>query len=116
MSNIWRNDLVRMGYYHPNLCMDVSGDQSDLDNPLEYYRRLRREIDMVGPNKILFGSDYPFIFPSSFPYPGRQDVSLKEWVETFKEIPQEVREAGIEFTDAELAAILGDNAKQLLRL
>ena len=115
MANVWRDELTLLGWNHPNLYMDLSGVQSEMEDMVALYRRLRQDLNLLGPNKLLFGSDYPLVMADN-PYPGRKDILLKEWVNVFKEIPGEVREAGIEFTDEELSGILGDNAKHVLRL
>ena len=111
----WREQLVYLGFAHPNLYMDLSGCQSDMDDKgaLPVYRRLRHDLNVVGPNKLLFASDYPNVGMHN-PYPGRKDISLKDWVNVFTEIPQEVQEAGIEFTSEEMLAILENNAKHVL--
>ena len=117
MANVWRDELILLGYHHPNLYMDLSGVQADIEDKvaLSVYRRLRQDLNVVGPKKLLFASDYPNVGAKN-PYPGRKDISLRDWVNVFTEIPQEVREAGIEFTDEELSGILEDNAKHVLRL
>ena len=111
----WREQLVYLGFAHHNLYMDLSGCQSDMDDKgaLPVYRRLRHDLNVVGPNKLLFASDYPNVGMHN-PYPGRKDISLKDWVNVFTEIPQEVQEAGIEFTSEEMLAILENNAKHVL--
>jgi len=38
------------------------------------------------------------------------------WVKAIKEPPEEVKAAGIEFTEEEISGILGDNAARLLGL
>jgi predicted TIM-barrel fold metal-dependent hydrolase len=55
----------------------------------------------------LFGSDYPFL---------KLLINQQRWVNAFNEIPDSVRERGIQFRDEEIAGIMGDNAARLLGL
>ena len=106
MANIWRDELVRLSAGHPNLYMDMAGHAREAaTDPVAFYRRLRQDIDRVGPNKVLFASDFVY---------GGVGAAFKQWVDAFKEIPKEVQEAGIQFTDKDLSGILGDNAQRWL--
>ncbi len=73
-------------------------------SPLLYAPRVfRAVVDAVGPEKILFGSDYPLRL-----YP-RKDPEC-----SFARFLDEVRGSGL--TDSELSLILHENARRLLRL
>lgn len=93
----------------PNLYVDLAWWQPRLlRNPIElFYKPLRMMIDIAGPRKILFGSDWPAL---------RQVRRLgpAAWVKAFKEPPDEVKAAGIEFTEQEISRILGENAAEIL--
>ena len=56
---------------------------------------------------MLFGSDYSFL---------KLLVKQEEWVKAFTEIPDSVKEQGMQFKDEEIAAIMGGNAARLLGL
>jgi uncharacterized protein len=70
-------------------------------SPLLYDRRVYRAVvDVVGPEKVLFGSDYPLLlYPRQEQLPG------------FRRIVEEVSSSGL--TDDELRLILHDNAQRL---
>ncbi len=71
-------------------------------SPLLYDSRIYRAvIDIVGAEKILFGSDYPLLL-----YPRRERVP------GFSRLLREIHDAGL--TDAELALVLAGNARRLL--
>jgi predicted TIM-barrel fold metal-dependent hydrolase len=56
---------------------------------------------------VLFGSDYPYL---------KLLINQERWVKAFTEIPGSVKEQGIEFTEEEIAGIIGGNAAKLLGL
>ncbi len=70
-------------------------------SPLLYDSRIFRNVlDAIGPDRILYGSDYPLIL-----YPGSNKVP------DFHTFLEEIRSAGL--TQAEESAILEDNARRL---
>jgi predicted TIM-barrel fold metal-dependent hydrolase len=68
---------------------------------------LRTLLDSVPWQRVLFGSDYPFL---------KLLINQERWVKAFTEIPDSVKEQGIEFKDEEIAGIMGGNAARLLAL
>jgi len=56
---------------------------------------------------VLFGSDYPFL---------KLLINQDRWVKAFTEIPDSIKEQGIEFKPEEIAGIMGGNAAKLLGL
>lgn len=72
--------------------------------PLLYQPQVYKAVvDIVGPEKILFGSDYPLLlYPRKTRTPG------------FGGILQEIRNSGL--ADSALTLILGDNAQKILNL
>ena len=68
---------------------------------------LRSLQELVSTSQIVFGSDYPFL---------KLLVNQEQWVKAFTEIPDSVKERGIEFKGEEIAAIMGGNAARLLGL
>ena len=73
-------------------------------SPLLYDKRVYRSVvEIVGAEKILFGSDYPLRL-----YP-KEEAQFD-----FQRLLQEVRTAGL--SETQLSAILGGNAQRLLRL
>ena len=75
----------------------------------EFYRPLRSMIDTAGRSRILLGSDWPGMrLVRRLPHAA--------WIRAIKEPPEEVKAAGIEFTEQEINGILGDNAAKVLGL
>ena len=73
-------------------------------SPLLYDSTIfRSAVDIVGSEKVLYGSDYPLRL-----YPSKQDTP------DFSTFLDEIQNAGL--TDAELKNILGDNASRLFGL
>ena len=71
-----------------------------------FCRQLREVIDLVGPAKILFGSDAPV---QTLLYP------IKTMIQFIRDLPQKAA-AGIHFTVEEVNLILGDNARAVFGL
>ena len=68
---------------------------------------MRFIMDMLGPGRLIFASDFS----------GGSDASAHaRWVKVFTEIPDSVKEAGIEFTEQEIADYLGGTASRILHL
>jgi hypothetical protein len=90
-----------------NIMADISAWQVlAIKSYASFCKALRDLFDFVEPGRILFGSDSP-----SF----RSIMSNKDWVQLIKDLPRNAP-AGIAFTDAEVAALLGGNAQKLLGL
>jgi hypothetical protein len=108
MGGIWENDAVEVASMSPNIYLDLSLKQTwAFQSPMEFYPWLRRILDRLGPRKLMFGSDYPYLL---------QREDQKRWVKVFTEIPNSVGEAGIKFSKEEIDGILGNNAARVLRL
>ncbi len=90
--------MPRVRRHMANIYYDTSA------SPLLYDKAIfRRVIDLVGADRILFGSDYPLmLYPRESREPG------------FARFLADVTQAGL--TDGELAGVLGGNARKLLRL
>ena len=71
-----------------------------------FCRELRDIIDLVGVEKILFGTDDPIL---------KVIRPAKDWIQIIRDLPQKAPE-GIHFTEAEVSAILGGNAQKILGL
>ena len=58
----WWEEAVLVGSVKPNVCYDVSGWQPAIgEYPQVFYRMLRRLLDTVGPWRVFFGSDGPYL-------------------------------------------------------
>lgn len=124
MGGIWEAEAVALAQLHPNVHLDLALKQGHAfashhwGRPrhragqayvthLEFYQWLRHVLNQVGPKKLLLGSDYPYVV-------SRDDQT--RWVKVFSQIPESVREAGIQFTKEEIEGILGNNAARVLGL
>ncbi len=104
----WYAEAVSLAANKPNLYLDLSGWQRDFyAHPTAFYSTLRLALDMLGKGRILFGSDWPFF---------KLLMSQKKWVESVKNLQSLGEEAGFKFTEDEVRAIIGENAKTLFRL
>ncbi|MFC1929379.1 amidohydrolase family protein [Chloroflexota bacterium] len=108
-GNCYWQEAAGIAYVRPNVYLDLAWWQPKiLQNPLEqFYRPLRSILDIAGSRRVLFASDWPSL---------RQARRMNHipWLKTFREIPDTVREAGIEFSDQEINRILGENATRVL--
>ena len=101
----WQDELIRIAGAFPNLFMDLSGHADNFaKDAVASFRFLRRVLDEVGRDRVLFATDYPYAPAEGLP----------AWVQIFKELPQEVMQAGIEFTREELDGVLGNNSLRWL--
>ena len=103
----WYPEAVAICNNTTNVYLDLSLWQTRLLRPVAFYRALRTLLDSVSWRRVLFGSDYPFL---------KLLVNQGKWVKAFAEIPDSVKERGIQFRDEEIAGIMGGNAARLLGL
>ena len=103
----WYTEAVAICNNTANVYLDLSVWQPRLFRPLEFYRALRRLLDSVSWQRVLFGSDYPFL---------KLVVNQERWVKAFTEIPASVNERGIQFKEEEIAGMIGGNAARILGL
>lgn len=103
----WWRDLLAIAANQPNISVDTALWQSELHTPLAFYGKLRQVMDVLGASRVLFASDW---------HAPRPEVSLSQFVRAFQETPAEVRATGIDFTEAERRAVLGENAMRFFGL
>jgi predicted TIM-barrel fold metal-dependent hydrolase len=103
----WYSEAVAICNSATNVYLDLSWWQRRLLYPLEFYKALRTLLDSVSWQRVLFGSDYPFL---------KLLINQERWVKAFTEIPGSVKEQGIEFKHEEIAGIMGGNAAKILGL
>ena len=103
----WWFEAASIVMNKPNMYLELGGWQGYTRHRIaeRFYSPLRRIIDTVGAKKVLFGSDFPGF---------KLALSQADWVKMFKEPPDSAKEAGIEFSEDEINAILGENAAELL--
>ena len=103
----WYSEAVAICSSATNVYLDLAWWQRRLLRPLEFYKALRTLLHSVSWQRVLFGSDYPFL---------KLLINQERWVKAFTEIPDSVKEQGIEFKDEEIAGIMGGNAARILGL
>jgi hypothetical protein len=99
--------LVSIMVVKLNILADISGWQlyAAKDYPA-FCKALRQIIDHTEAGRVFFGSDTPS---------GRSMMSNPDWVQVVKDLPKNAPD-GIDFTEEEISAILGGNARKLLNL
>lgn len=98
----WWREALDLALSKPNLYVDFSGWQLEYSGCPDYlYRPLRAAIDLLGPWRVLFGTDGSLTDIIVPPH---------EWVKAWRE-PQSA--AGISFAAEELAIVLGGAAARL---
>lgn len=103
----WHNTLFAMALYKLNLVTDFSRWQLAARNHYHYFcQHLRQALDMFGSDRVLFGTDGPYL---------RAIMTDKDYVQLVKDLPIKAPE-GISFTEAEVEAMLGGNAARILGL
>jgi predicted TIM-barrel fold metal-dependent hydrolase len=101
----WLNEAVAICASTTNVYLDFSLWQMKYLHPMSFYRTLRGVLDSVSWQRVLFGSDAPVL---------RTVASMDKWVKAFSEIPDYVKEAGLEFPKEAMDALLGGNAARIL--
>lgn len=102
----WWRDLIEVAQQAPSLYADISGWQLvALENPSQFSHILRKVIDGIGSDHILFGTDGPTFDPL---------FSKKTYVEFFRHLVE--RQETPRFTTDEVQLLLEGNARRLLRM
>ena len=102
----WR-PWAALAAFQPNLHGDLAmWDTLAIGNYPLFCRELRNILDLVGPTKVLFGTDSP-IFNTVSP--------TRDYIQAIKDLPEKAPD-GIVFTEEEVNNILGCNAAVMLGL
>ena len=100
----YRTQLFPLAQNRPNLYVDIAAWQSVAAHRYnEFAEVIRSAIDHTGPEKILFGTDNPYLWPV-LPEPG--------YVQAIKDLSAKPPE-GVRLTEEEIKMLLGENAKTL---
>ncbi len=103
----WYQDMMAMGELHRNIVIDTALWQGMARrDPLRFYRYLRNAVDVLGAERVMYATDWTN--PAS--------PSNGWYLKMYQEVPEEVRAAGIDFSDEEKRLILGDNAARVYGL
>lgn len=110
--DLWR-EAVAVARKRLNIYLDTAGWQVFLKSGggsrhglVRFYEMVRFVMDAVGP-RFMFASDRA---------PQLDPTDQVEWVKAFTQIPSAVREAGIDFTEDELADFLGRTAQRVFKI
>ncbi len=106
-------EMLEISNNKTNFWLDLAWWQPKIfSNPVEnFYKPLRTMLDLGNPERVLFASDWPSLRQVRRLGPGG-----KVWVDAFRNIPEEAKAAGIDFTEEEINGVLGGNAAKLLGL
>lgn len=107
----WWEVAAQIAKGSPNSYLELSSWNYQLSSPAELIPKIACMRDTVGADHLLFASDHQ---------PGRRFCgdrsTLPQWVDFFNKLPEAAAEYGYEFSEEEVALILGGNAKRLLGL
>jgi predicted TIM-barrel fold metal-dependent hydrolase len=105
----WWESALAVAKHHPHVYVDVCCWQARYHrNPKRFYQIFRDMLDIAGPRKVLFASDFPAF---------EKLVDYGRWVDVFRSPdPQTLDAAGVSFTEDELALVLAGNARRVLGL
>lgn len=103
----WWRDCIVVARAHPNVYLELSEWQLTLrDRPEEASEAIAEMYRAVGPERIIWGSDFPHV---------RRYMTLDESIAAFVRLAEAGSATG-GFTTRDLDAILGGTARRLLRL
>lgn len=112
-ARLWWAEALSVASHSINSYLELSvwiTPQSTETEQRTFIRQLAEARDRLGIERLLFGSDYM----SGTRVHG--EGVLTEIVDFFRGIPEQAASAGVAFSDEEIAAILGLNARALLGL
>jgi len=106
----WVHQAIEIIMARPNVFGEISGQQVRmLTDPKKLVKILKRFF--LGPgllnDKIMFGTDWPLL---------EGDITDKQYLERFKQLPETAQEYGINFKRSDIRKFLGKNAMKLLKL
>jgi len=105
MGHILWHDWCAVSYFKRNIYGDLAEWQVFAVGKYDWFcHTLREIIDLVGVDRIIFSSDGPWF---------ELVISNALWVNIIKNLPRNAPK-GIKFTEEEVTAILGGNAKEVL--
>lgn len=103
----YRPQLCSFARFRPNLYTEISIAQfAAKKNYTEFARTIREVIDAFGPERVFFGTDYPWL---------ETVLSGKDFIEAVKDLETRAPNDA-KFTKSEIENLLAGNAKKLLNL
>ena len=107
MGHGFRHGLFHLGACKHNLWTDISDNQRRARHEFGLFAEaLRGALDNFGVDRVLFGTDGPYLRPV---------LSDKDYVQLIRDLPRNSPE-GVSFTDDEVQAVLGGNAARMFGL
>ena len=104
----WWEEALNVAFWKPNILLELSMWQWTYKfDPEGFVRALGRMKQEIGLDRVLFGSDFPGL---------SETMGLREWVTVFQELPQLAADHGVDISPDDVAAILGGNARRMLRI
>lgn len=109
---LWLEECLQVTTAHPTTFAEFSNWNELIDEaPDEYVRLLCRARDVVGPHRLIFGSDQL----GGPRFTGTRS-RMRPTVEFVNDLPGQARKLGLEFGDEDLRLFLDDNARRAYRL
>lgn len=104
----WFPIALDMARWKPNIYLELAMWQREqLESEKRFIRRLDEMKQAIGFERVLFGSDCPGLSAV---------MSLEQWVQVFRDLPETAERYGCKITSAEVDLMLGGNAAALLGL
>lgn len=104
----WFPIALDMARWKSNLHLELAMWQREqLESEERFIRRLDEMKKAIGLERVLFGSDCPGLSAV---------MSLEQWVQVFRDLPETAQRYGCEITPEEVDLMLGGNAAALLGL
>jgi predicted TIM-barrel fold metal-dependent hydrolase len=103
----WVAEAAEIAWHHPNVYLDIAYWQAKyLRSPERFARELRELISTAGPQRVMFGTDWPALRTV-------RRVKHDTWVRVLRELP-ESSPGGVSFSAEEIDRLMGINAQQAL--
>jgi hypothetical protein len=105
----WVAEAAEMAWHHPNIYLDIAYWQAKyLRSPEKFTRELRELISTAGPDRVMFGTDWPALRKV-------RRVKHDTWVKVLTDLPHDAP-GGVAFSAEEIDGLMGANAQQALGL
>lgn len=107
----WWEEAAGVARHKPNVYLDTANSQimATAKPRWEFYRQLRLLMSLATSRKVMFASAWPI-------YRWWEPVNHINFIKLIKNPPPECKQLGIEFSEKELNAYLGDNAMRVYKL
>jgi len=104
VGHCWWEEALTLAGIRPNLSVEFSGWQRDFVlHPNRFYAMLRRALDEIGPWRVMYGTDNPYLRPA---------MSSKKWIAAVQDAPN----SDFSFSKEEIDIVLGVAAARLLEI